>query len=49
MKFPLNFIKATEEFNTLEKYVPAPLMRRSFAVKETPNTATLLITGKGHY
>lgn len=30
MKFPENFIRASAEYNTLEKHVPAPYLRKSF-------------------
>lgn len=49
MDFPVNFIKATEERATTEKYVPAPYFRRSFELCEVPESASLLITGLGYY
>lgn len=49
MNFPLSFIKATEEYCTLEKFVSAPYLRRSFEVKGNLLTAELLITGLGFY
>ena len=43
------FIKATEEYTTLEKYVPAPYIRQSFTLKSDLKSATLYITGLGFY
>lgn len=31
----MNFIKATEKFNTFEEYVAAPYIRKSFSVKDS--------------
>lgn len=49
MDFPLSFIKATEEFSTLDKHIPAPYFRRSFELDMAPVKAELLITGLGYY
>ena len=49
MTFPTQFIKAGDEFTKPEKYIPAPLFRRSFSVDELPEKAELLITGIGIY
>ena len=49
MDFPLNFIKATEDYTTFEKHVPAPYFRRSFDLDKIPEAACLLITGLGYY
>jgi len=43
------FIKATEEFTTLECHVNAPLMRRSFVLDGAPREATISICGLGFY
>ena len=44
-----NFIKATEEYCTLDKHVPAPLFRKSFSITSDVNRATLSISGLGFY
>ena len=49
MDLPLNFIKATEDYTTLERHVPAPYFRRSFDLDKIPENASLLITGLGYY
>ncbi|MBO4467992.1 MAG: family 78 glycoside hydrolase catalytic domain, partial [Clostridia bacterium] len=43
------FIKATNEYNTLEKSVPAPYFRQTFSVTEKIASAHLFITGLGFY
>ena len=45
----MNFIKASEDFCTLEKRVPAPYFRRNFTVSKELSGATLTITGLGYY
>lgn len=47
MSEQFSFIKAGEEFCTLEKYVPAPLFRKKFHVKPDIKSAVLKITGLG--
>lgn len=49
MNFPLEFIKASNEYNTLQKNVPAPIFRRSFTVEKPVKSADILITGLGFY
>ena len=48
MNFPEQYIRATEEYTTFEHFVPAPYLRRSFAVKQG-GKASLLICGLGFY
>ncbi len=48
MNYPNNFIKATEEYTTFEKYIPAPYFRKAFSVKENTQ-AKVLITACGFY
>lgn len=43
------FIKATNEYCTLEKNVPAPYFRHNFELKSELACATLYITGLGFY
>jgi alpha-L-rhamnosidase len=49
MDFPINFICATDEFCTFEKYVPAPYLRKSFEIKVNVTKADLIISGLGFY
>ena len=44
-----NFIKATEEYTTLESHVPAPYLRRSFELKSAPLSAKISVCGLGFY
>ncbi len=44
-----HFIKASEEYTTLDNHVPAPLLRRSFTLVEKPVKAELSISGLGFY
>ena len=44
-----SFIKATEEFSTFENHVPAPYMRKSFDLENTPDFAEISICGLGFY
>ncbi len=44
-----HFIKATEEYCTLESSVPAPYFRQNFDLKSKPKSAVLYITGLGFY
>ena len=48
MNFPNVFIKATEEYTTFEKHVPAPYFRKSFSVNKCTE-AKILITACGFY
>lgn len=45
----MNFIKATRDFCTFKHYIPAPYLRKSFELKESPTSAELLICGLGFY
>ncbi|MBO4367888.1 MAG: family 78 glycoside hydrolase catalytic domain [Clostridia bacterium] len=48
--FPLNFISASREYSTLEKMVPAPLLRRSFCLEGLPAIrAKVTVCGLGFY
>lgn len=49
MEFPLHFISATRDFCTIAHHVPAPYLRKSFVLKESPQKAELLICGLGFY
>ena len=49
MKYPITFIHAGTQYNEVENPVPAPYMRRSFELKELPETAPLEITAAGFY
>lgn len=48
MRFPKNFICATEEKNEYKKHLSAPYFRKNFDLKEKKN-AKLLICGLGFY
>ena len=48
MKFPENFIRATNEYNTLENHVPAPYIRKSFE-GIGGRKAEILVTACGFY
>ena len=48
MNFPNVFIKATEEYTTFEKHIPAPYFRKSFSVNKCAQ-AKILITSCGFY
>ncbi len=49
MEFPTKYISGGREYNTTEKNVAAPLMRRSFVIEKEPKSAELLITALGFY
>lgn len=49
MEFPMNFIAAGSEYCTLDKFVPAPYLRRSFTLDKDAAQAQLLICGLGFY
>lgn len=44
-----NFIKATNEYCTLDSWVPAPYMRKTFKVKSGGGTAEVKISALGFY
>ncbi len=48
MEFPCAFFAATREYNTYEKHVNAPYIRRAFTLGEVKR-AELLVTGLGFY
>lgn len=48
MNYPMNFIKATEEYTTFEQAVPAPYIRKSF-ICDAPCTAKLMVSACGFY
>lgn len=45
----MHFIRATEEYCTLVKHVPAPYFRKTFTLKKEVKSASLLICGLGFY
>ncbi len=45
----LKFIAAGREFNTYEKHIPAPLLRKSFSLNKKPEAADILVSGLGFY
>lgn len=48
MNFPKKFIRATTEYTTLDKHIPAPYFRRTFTA-DAPATAHVMITACGFY
>lgn len=48
MNFPKQFIRATTEYTTLDKHIPAPYFRRTFT-SDTSATAHIVITACGFY
>jgi len=44
-----NFIKASTDFCTFEKHVPAPYLRKEFDIDFVPETAEISICGLGFY
>ena len=48
MEYPKRFIKATEEFNDFEHYVPAPYIRKSF-VSDCDTVAKIIVGACGFY
>lgn len=48
MHFPTSFFKATEEYNTYEKHIPAPCIRKKFKAREFKH-AYITVTGLGFY
>ena len=49
MKFPKQFIAATKEYNTLEKYIPLYYFRKSFQIEKEVSFAQLTIGSLGYY
>ena len=49
INFPNNFIAATREYCSYEKYVNAPLLRKSFTLQDSITEASMLVTGLGFY
>ncbi len=47
-QFP-EFIAATREYNTYEKHVAAPYLRKTFELKNKPKKAEILVSGLGFY
>ncbi len=45
----MNYISATNDFNTYDKHVPLPLMRRTFEISEKPYKVLLEIGSLGYY
>ena len=43
------FIKATEDYSTLTRHIPAPYLRRSFTLDSAPTSARISISGLGFY
>ena len=43
------FIKATEEYSTFERYVPAPYVRKTFDLADVPDSAEISVCGLGFY
>ncbi|MBR5619375.1 MAG: family 78 glycoside hydrolase catalytic domain, partial [Clostridia bacterium] len=48
MEFPNSFFAATKDYNTYEKHVPAPYIRRTFSVGDVTK-AEVLVSGLGFY
>lgn len=48
MKYPHYFYKATDEYNTYEKHVNAPLIRKKYELNDV-KSAEVLISGLGFY
>ena len=48
MEFPQYFYAATREYNTYEKHVPAPYIRRTFSLGDAA-AAEVLVSGLGFY
>jgi len=49
MNFPNRFIAATTAYSTLTEFVPAPYLRKSFTLENTPKSANIIICGLGFY
>ena len=48
MNFPQSFFAATKTYNTYEKHVPAPYIRKTFCVSDVAK-AEILVSGLGFY
>ena len=48
-EFPMQFISASTEYADFDRQVPAPYIRKKFALDRMPEEAELLITGLGFY
>ncbi len=46
---PRNFIRGTDAYSTLDKPVPAPILRKTFSLSFAPDSATLSICVSGLY
>ena len=46
-EFPMQFISASTEYADFDRQVPAPYIRKKFALDRMPEEAELLITGLG--
>lgn len=49
MHFPATFIGRSTALNTMEKYVPAPIFRKTFNVSKKAQSAKIIICGLGFY
>jgi len=49
MNFPQNFFAAGVEYCTFDKYVPAPLLRKTFQLPERVSEASILVGAQGFY
>ena len=49
MEFPMNFIAASKDFSTLDNYVPAPYLRKTFILDKILEKAEICICGLGFY
>ncbi len=47
-KYP-RFISATKDYNTYEKHISAPLLRKSFCLASKPESAKITVSGLGFY
>lgn len=45
----MHFIRATEDYCTLDRHVPAPYLRKAFTLEKKAENASLLICGLGFY
>ena len=43
------FIKATNEYSTFEKNIPAPYIRKTFEIENVPESAEITLTCTGYY
>lgn len=49
MNYPKQFIQKTNQYSDLEKFVPAPYIRKTFEILALPESAQILICGLGFY